>query len=304
MPPGRITIVVPTHDRPGLVSALLESISRNPSSEIDSIIIVDDSEKPAELLPNFPGLTIRHLKLPDRVFISKAKNIGWREARTEFVFFIDDDNVVGSTTIDGSFHALISRPGTAAIMPAVLYKSQPDLVWVYAAPFTNPPDFDLLGRNLPRNSSLENKYFTTDALPNASIIRRDALEQVGGFNEKLVVNSSMDIAVRLKSKGWKVSAFTGSFIYHDVEPPGKLGWWAAHGWADPKRVRYEMSDWFIIMRTVRGKERFLTLRSVLDSTRFVFPNSLAYLIRGRERREVIAELCRGYVKGIVESNSM
>ncbi len=304
MNPGRVTIVIPTHNRPGKVCALLESIGRNQSPEIDSIVVVDDSESPTDLCSQFPELKIRQIALSSRVFISKAKNIGWRQAQTEYVFFVDDDNVLDKTTISGTLDAIDNRSQTAAIMPAVLYKSRPDLVWVYAAPFTKPPDFELLGRNLPRNSELEGKYYTTDALPNASIIRRKALEEVGGFNERLVVNSSMDIAVRLKGKGWGVSAYTGSFIFHDVEPPGKMGWWAAHGWADPKRVRYEMSDWFIIMRTVRGNERFLTVRSLLDSTRFVLPNSLAYIVRGRERKEVMAELCRGYVQGIVESNSM
>ncbi len=303
MPQGRVTIVIPTHDRPAQVSALLESIKQSFTPEIDSIIVVDDSEIPVDLVSKFPELNLRHLLLHDRVFISKAKNIGWKEANTPFVFFIDDDNVVEETTIIRTLEAIDGKPGVAAVMPAVLYLSKPDLVWVYAAPFTNPPDFELLGRNLPRNPALEQKYYATDALPNASIIRREALQQAGGFNERLVVNSSMDIAVRFKSLGWKVFAYTGSFIYHDVEPPGKLGWWAAHGWADPKRVRYEMSDWFIIMRTVRGKEKFLTLRSILDSTRFVLPNSLAYLVRGKARREVMVELCRGYIEGIVESNS-
>ncbi|HYB04768.1 MAG TPA: glycosyltransferase [Nitrososphaerales archaeon] len=301
MPQGRVTIVVPTHNRSTQVSALLESIKRNFTPEIDSIIVVDDSETPVDLVSKFPELNLRHLLLHKRIFISKAKNIGWREAKTPYVFFIDDDNIVEEATITGTLDAIAHKPGAAAIMPAVLYKSQPDLVWVYAAPFTSPPDFELLGRNLPRNPSLEQRYYNTDALPNASIIRREALEQVGGFNERLVVNSSMNIAVKLKSLGWKVFAYTGSFIYHDVEPPGKLGWWAAHGWADPKRVRYEMSDWFIIMRTVREKQKFLMLRSILDSARFVLPNSLAYLVRGRARRKVIVELCRGYIDGIVES---
>jgi GT2 family glycosyltransferase len=303
MAPGRVTIVIPTHDRPTRISAMLESIRRNLTPEIDSIIIVDDSEAPVELISKFPELNLRHMQLHDRVFISKAKNIGWKEANTPYVFFVDDDNVVDETTLTGTLEAMVRQPGAAAVMPAVLYKSKPDLVWVYAAPFSSPPEFELLGRNLPRNPALEQKYYSTDALPNASVIRREALEQVGGFNERLVVNSSMDIAVRLKGLGWKAFAYTGSLIYHDVEPPGKLGWWATHGWADPKRVGYEMSDWFIIMRTIRGKKKFLTLRSILDSTRFVLPSSLAYLVRGKARREVMVQLCRGYIEGIVESNS-
>jgi len=302
MSAGLVTIVIPTHNRPFQLMALLESIQEYYTPEIDEVIVVDDSESTIELSNKFPSLKIRHIPLHERVFISRAKNVGWKEALTEYVFFIDDDNVLASDTVTQALNAITRMKDVAAVMPAVLYKSRPNLVWVYAAPFTNQaPKFNLLGRNLPRNPDLEGKYYSTDALPNSCIIRRSALEDVGGFNERLVINSSMDLAVRLKRRGWKVYAYTGCFIYHDVEPPGKIGWWATHGAADPKRVRYEIRDWFIIMRIIRGKETFLTLRSVFQSLRFVVPNSLAYALRGRERRELLTGLAKGYVEGIVES---
>ena len=239
MPDGLVTIVIPTHNRPDRLKALLESIQKYWIPEIDSIVIVDDSENLVDLNGRFPDLKIKQIAFQKRIFISKAKNIGWKNAKTEYVFFIDDDNVVDKDTLSATLSAISDMHDVAAIMPAVVYKSRPDLVWVYATPFSDPPKFNLLGRNLPRNPALEGKYYSTDALPNASIVRRAALEQVGGFNERLVINSSMDLALRFKKKGWKVYAYTGCFIYHDVEPPGKIGWWAQHGTADPQRVRYE-----------------------------------------------------------------
>src|SRR5579862_5151134 len=155
MSDGLITIVIPTHDRPSLLIALLDSIEKYPTPQIDWIVIVDDSKNPIDLKGKFPDLKIKHISFPKRIFISKAKNVGWRNAKTEFVFFIDDDNVVDKDTIAETFRAIVDKRDTAAVMPAVLYKSRPDLVWVYATPFTDPPRFDLLGRNLPRNRALE-----------------------------------------------------------------------------------------------------------------------------------------------------
>jgi len=301
MSDGLITIVVPTHDRPHLLTALLESIQKYRTPEIDSIVVVDDSKNPVDLNGKFLDLKIKHVSFQKRIFISKAKNIGWKNAKTEYVFFIDDDNVVDEDTIPVTLRAISEKQDVAAVMPAVLYKSRPDLVWVYATPFTDPPKFNLLGRNLPRNPTLEGKYYSTDALPNSSIVRRAAMEQVGGFNERLVINSSMDLALRLKKKDWKVYAYTGCFIYHDVEPPGKIGWWAQHGTADPQRVRYEIRDWFIIQRIVLEDENLLTVRSIFQSLRFVLPNSLAYVLRGRRRRRAVRAVLTGYVEGIVES---
>jgi GT2 family glycosyltransferase len=302
VPSGRITVVIPTHERKRQLFALLGSIRDHYTPEIDSIVVVDDSREPSDLTSAFPSLSLRHIVLPDRVFISKAKDVGWRCAETEFVFFIDDDNVVDADTIPTALNTITQSEEIAAVMPSVLYKSKPDLVWVYATPFSRrPPGFDLVGRNLPRNPKLEGKYYTTDALPNASIIRRNALVEVGGFNERLMINSSMDLAVRLKKRGWKVLAYSGCFIYHDVEPPGRLGWWATHGAADPQRVRYEISDWFLIMRLIRGSQSLLTVRSAFQSLRFVLPNAFAYMIRGRARRQLISSIAKGYAEGITTS---
>ena len=296
---GSVTVVIPTHDRYGKLGALLKSIEKYRPHELGSVIVVDDSEKPVEIASDFQGLNLKHIVLKDRAFISRAKNIGWRSAATEFVFFIDDDNIVDEDTIPRVYQTISKIPKVGAVMPAVLYKSKPNLVWVYAAQFLKSgPRFNLIGRNLPRNASLENRLLLADALPNASMIRKKALEDVGGFDERLVVNSSMDLSVRLKSKGWQVLSFTGSFIYHDVEPPGKMGWWATHGAADPKRVRFEIRDWFMIMHLLHGKKRLFVLRAVMESSRFIIPNLLAYLLRGKSRRQLVLNLAKGYVEGI------
>jgi GT2 family glycosyltransferase len=184
-------------------------------------------------------------------------------------------------------------------MPAVLYKSRPDLVWVYATPLSSRKGLkhQLIGRNEARNSSLENRLLNTDALPNASIVRRKALESVDGFDETLVVNSSMDLCLRLKANGWKVFSYTGGFVYHDVEPPGRLGWWAVHGAIDPGRVRYEIRDWFILASRLRRNEKFFRIQVVIAS-RFVVPNLLAYFVRGHERIRLARSLITGYLEGV------
>ena len=299
MKSGSVTIVIPTHDRYEKLAALLQSIQKYPAPEIDSVIVVEDSEKPVGIASDFRSLNLKHIVLKSRAFISRAKNVGWRDARTEFVFFIDDDNVVDEETIPRVYHTISKMRKVGAVMPAVLYKSKPNLVWVYAAQFLRSrPRFNLIGRNLPRNASLENRLLVADALPNASMIRRKALEDVGGFDERLVVNSSMDLSLRLKSKGWQVLSFTGSFIYHDVDPPGKIGWWATHGAADPKRVRFEIRDWFLIMHLLHGKKRFFILRAMLESSRFIIPNLLAYLLRSKSRKQLVFSLANGYLEGI------
>lgn len=293
-----IGIVIPTHNRYEKLRALLTSIAEHWTDKIESVVVVDDSTEPEPLGSEFQHIGLRQIILDSRVFISRAKNIGWKSTKTDYVYFIDDDNEIDGSTITPIISAISKSDRIGALMPAVLYKSRPDLVWVYATPLLNGRmKHDLVGRNLPRNNIFENIFLETDALPNASIIRRHALEEIGGFDEQLFVNSSMDLCLRMKAKNWNVFSFTGAFIYHDAEPPGQLGWWAVHGASDPERVRYEIRDWFIIMRRLRGNNPLFTVQAVAES-RFIVPNTLAYLVRGRTRILLVQNLLRGYLEGL------
>jgi GT2 family glycosyltransferase len=269
------------------------------TSDVNSVVVVDDSDDPVDLTRDFGSINLKQIFPGSRSFISKAKNIGWRAVTSEFVYFIDDDNVITEQTVPPVLKIISRSKSIGAVMPAVLYKSRPDLVWVYATPLSSRGGFrhQLIGRNERRNSSLENRLLNTDALPNASIVRRRALESVGGFDERLVVNSSMDLSLRMKAHGWGVFSYTGGYVYHDVEPPGRLGWWALHGAIDPERVRYEIRDWFILATCVRRNENLFPFRVVIAS-RFVVPNLLAYFVRGNQRVKLAKSLTRGYLEGL------
>ena len=298
-----ISVVIPTHDRPDKLRRLLSSLQRFNGGLLNTVIIVDDSASPLELESEFPGLSMQHIVSRGRIFISRAKNVGWHAAATDFVYFIDDDNVIAEGTLPLIYGELSSLPRVGAIMPAVLYWASHNLVWVYATPFLNRRRvLNLVGRNLPRDSSLEGRLLKTDALPNASLVRRQALIEVGGFDERLVVNSSLDFAQRLKGKGWGVYAFTGAYTFHDVELPGKIGWWASHGTADPERVRYELRDWFLITKRLHPQDALFRVRYFIASFRFVLPNLLSYILRSSRRRALMRSLIRGYAEGLILSS--
>ncbi len=296
----QMAVVIPTHDRPEKLRALLRSLLTAHMGRLESVVIVDDSRNPVNVAMEFPELPVRHIVLEHRAFISRAKNIGWRATRAPFVFFIDDDNVVTRDTLEQPLDTMSSSPDIGAVVPSVLYKDRPELVWVYATPFAADRwGHTLIGRNLPRNPGLEGKLFDTDAMPNAALVRREALEDIGGFQEALEVNSSADAALRLKAKGWGVLAYSGAFIYHDVEPPGRVGYWARHGATDPERVFHEVRDWFMLMRSLHAGERLFAVRATWHALGFLLPNGTTYLVRGGARgRRAFRALVRGYLSGL------
>ncbi len=244
IPLEQVSVLIVTHERSALLAQLLDSLEQVGGSRWARIVVEDDSTHPLVTAPRYSALPLLHRISPERLYISRAKNLGLREINSPFVLIIDDDNTLTEATLTGLGAQFSEDPRIGAVMPSVLYRSQPELVWVYATPFR--PDrwaFDLLGRDRPRDPSLEGRALPTDALPNAALFRTEALRSVNGYDERYEINSSADLCRRLKARGWKVYAYSGSFVLHDVEPPGRAGYWAAHAVVDPERVYHEARDW-------------------------------------------------------------
>lgn len=298
------SIVTVTHNRYRELKNLLDSISRHMIPELEEIIVVDDSDKKETIPEHLGSVRIKHILLDKRVFISAAKNIGWNSSECETIFFIDDDNVVDGSTFPGPLKILSEGEDIAAVFPSVLYYRDKNKVWVYATPFSKGRwGHILLGRNEERNPAYEDRIIDMDALPNAFLIRRKALSEVAGLDENYPVYNSTLLVFRLKQSGWKVVADTGSFIYHDVELPGNFGFWATHAIMDPGRLYFEVRDWLMVMRIIHSGVRFFSLKALFRAMRFILPNFLVYVLKGKKVRVLlIKNLVRGIVSGLREKS--
>lgn len=284
-----ISIIIPSHNRYSKLNALLKSIEENSVDQLKEIIIIDDSDSISDITP-CQNLKIIHVKISFRIFISQAKNIGAKLATSDYLFYIDDDNIVGENTFLPVMEVFSSQDNVGAVMPSVMYFLEPELVWVYATPFKKGKwGHELIGRNHPRNIELENKLYDVDALPNSCMIAKKALMQVNYFNSDLQINSSGDLALKLKSAGFRVLATSYAKIYHDVPLPGKFGYWSVHGRNDPNRVKLEVTNWFTYMREVHSNDSFFIWKALFHSLRFILPNLLTYLMLGGQNRKKLME---------------
>lgn len=298
-PAADVTVLTVTHGRPEKVRALLTSLAQSGCPRPGKIVIVDDSVGPPDYAAEFPQLAIDQVCLARRVFISAAKNLGLARVGTEFVYFIDDDNVVEPATLLGPLARIRSDRSIGALQVAVLYHRRPEIVWVYATPFLPGRwGYDLIGRNQPRSSALEGRLLPTDALPNASLVRTRAAQEVGGFDLRLPIVSAGEFCQRLKRAGWAVWADTSSFIRHDVDPPGVRAFWAEHS-VDAERLFFEVRDWFVYQRRLHGDSTLSRLSALRHASMFLASQQVAFVLRrdlswGR----LTLVLCRGVAAGL------
>lgn len=302
----RTDIVVVTHNRNDKLRNLLNSIVKESvcGTLVCSIIIVDDSDLKYDE-SNIPSdISIQYVHLPKRAFISAAKNTGSMLCQSEYILFVDDDNVL---TYDSVYHLveLMDNDKTlGAIMPSVSYLGEPNRIWVYAAPFRkNRWAMNLVGRNIIEYEKPDSDLLDTDALPNAFIIRKTVLDLVGGFDENLPVNSSCDLCQRVKAMGYRVCASTHSRFYHDVVL-NVPGYWAGHAASDLERSFYESHDWVVLMRKLHSGGSIDTAALLLHYVTWVSQVILGLILLKVKFRVLFRTLdafARGFKSGISNS---
>jgi GT2 family glycosyltransferase len=170
-PPARepLTVVVPTRDRADRLVGCLDWLRKSVAAQ-DEVLVVDSASSTGETERVAKQYDVRYVRV-DQPGASRARNAGWRAATHELIAFIDDDVRVDSDWADAMARAL-AEPDVMFVTGwiGVSGESQPD---------PQPLMVDPVSRRLDRETR---GAFGASANVGA---RRAALQQVGGFDERL-----------------------------------------------------------------------------------------------------------------------
>jgi HAD superfamily hydrolase (TIGR01662 family) len=196
----RSSVVVPTVGRPSL-DALLDALAAAPGPRPAELILVDDRPAGAPLRPERPGLPPVRVVRTGGGGPARARNLGWRTARTEWIAFLDDDVVP-----DPDWYERLDDD--IADLPADVAGSQ-GRVRVPLPGDRKPTDWERGTAGLAASS-----WITADLA-----YRRAALAAVGGFDERFprAFREDSDLALRVMDTGARLVRGTRS-ITHPVRP--------------------------------------------------------------------------------------
>ncbi|WP_280155613.1 glycosyltransferase family A protein [Piscinibacter sp. XHJ-5] len=203
----RISVVIPTFRRPDLLSRCLSRVlAQRLDPRAYEVVVVDDGHDEATqaavdaLRPAGGEPALRYLRPTEGRGPAVARNTGWRAARGALIAFTDDDTIPDADWLAEGERAIGERVAVCGR--------------VVVPPLNEPPtDHELMTRGL---ASAE--FVTANAF-----VRRDALEQVGGFDERFrrAWREDSDLQFRLGRLG-AVDRIESATVLHPVrrEPWG------------------------------------------------------------------------------------
>lgn len=195
-PPPRVSVVLPTYRRPEMLDRAIEAVLSQTFRDLE-LIVVDDNGAGSEAQRRTGDVLARHAGERRLVYLvhptnrggGGARNTGIRRARGEFVAFLDDDDAWDPEKLEHQ----VARFDEEDNRVALVYCRSRVVDEASGASGTWPTDGrshslrDLLRRNTVGSTSLV-------------LCRRSALEEVGGFDERLPAKQDVDLYVRLASR--------------------------------------------------------------------------------------------------------
>ena len=180
------------HDRGPLLLEALESVRAQtlPAQHLQAIVVDDGSTSEAarttlaklERWPEFGPRTPHArrwllLRQPTSRYLGAARNVAARASRSEFLFFLDDDNAIKP-------HALLTLVRAARATGAHVLTS-PNEKW---PSLRRPPEADeATERWLPLGGAATVGLFKNCFGDASALVRRDAFTLLGGFTEDVAV---------------------------------------------------------------------------------------------------------------------
>jgi len=215
--PALVSIVIPTFRRIDSLEKCLESISQSDYPDLETIVVDDspDGTIPSAIGRRFPQ--VRIVRTKGNELVSVSRNIGALVSSGNYIMFLDDDNILAANTISELAGVLCKDNSIAVACPLMFYLEFPDVVWCAGirrnsfATVSVPVASGRDANDLPPE-------IDSDDMPNALMIRREALRKCGLFdNISFPIHyEEADLCERIRKQGYRIVVVTSAKLWHDL----------------------------------------------------------------------------------------
>ena len=187
----RVSVVIPTRDRPAMLRRAIESVLVQTMPDLE-VVVVDDASGPStrDVVDAIGDPRVRYIRRERSQGGPAARNHGFRESRGEWVALLDDDDLWLPSKLERQLQlAAGADPVAAVACHAVAVDGSGRRIGRARAAVRGSIREHVAGQGLVTVSS-------------ASLIRRGALEAIGGHDETLPSNMDHDLWMSLGRAGY------------------------------------------------------------------------------------------------------
>lgn len=181
----RVSVIIPTNNRPHMLVRAVQSAERAGSSV--EVIVVDDgsTDQTAEVCQKLEG--IKYVRLEHNQGVAGARNIGILASSSDYVAFLDDDDLRLPGTLDKQVEVLTRNKQAGFVCAQMLMADQ---------------DGRMTGEVAGPKSSGENAFWELleldfPVMPISVVIRKECFNSVGLLNANLSGIDDWDLLVRI-----------------------------------------------------------------------------------------------------------
>jgi len=205
-------VIIPTYNRAPLLRRALDSVLAQEGSgeqfDIEVLVIDDGStDETPDLVSRYPG--VRYIRRTENHGTSAARNAGLKDAKGQYVAFLDDDDVWLPWKLRRQVELLETHPEIGVAYGQEIKRSSDD---VFVWPAARDASSGWIARSLliscPVNTS-------------SVLIRQSALERVGYFDEGLRCWEDYDLWLRLASDA-QFLFLPGPAVIYQISPSGRF----------------------------------------------------------------------------------
>jgi GT2 family glycosyltransferase len=240
------SIVLCTRDRAEFAEATVRALLAGDEKPAD-VVVIDQSAEPSETLPRLGDL-VQYVwsKEPG---LSRARNLGTQSAQHDVIVFVDDDVILPSHWLRSLLEPLVAGPERTVVTGPVLAEEGRPGMFAPSTVEVGPPAVHM-GR-------IDADVFAGGN----SALRRSALEEVGGFDERLGAGARYpaaddnDMGYRLLEAGYRIVFAPDAFLYHRSWRPTRafvrLRWRYGRGKGGFYAKHLSLRDRYMLRRAVR-----------------------------------------------------
>ena len=182
----RVSVIIPTYNRPGLLPRAVESALG--AGEDVEVIVVDDAsvDETAEVCKSLGG-RIKYIRLDRNQGVAGARNVGVLASTSDFIAFLDDDDIRLPGTLDLQLKKLLDDPAVGFVCgPVVCVDQDGEMTGEVSAPKRGGGDmfWELIRLEYP-------------VFPLTVVMRKECFFAVGLFDRDIPGIDDWDLLVRV-----------------------------------------------------------------------------------------------------------